>query len=123
MDLKSSLDGSQPMHVLVKKCKTLDQAEAVMKFIDSLSEKTLRSTVTLTSARGRGKSAALGLAVAAAIAYKYPNIAVTSPHPENLKTFFKFLLEGLDALGYEVVYHFCLCISLVLYLYCLDLES
>ncbi|XP_055946140.1 RNA cytidine acetyltransferase-like [Argiope bruennichi] len=101
LDLKASLDGSQPMHVLVKKCKTLDQAEAVMKFIDSLSEKTLRSTVTLTSGRGRGKSAALGLAVAAAIAFKYPNIAVTSPHPENLKTFFQFLLEGLDALGYE----------------------
>ncbi|CAL1273880.1 unnamed protein product [Larinioides sclopetarius] len=101
LDLKASLDGSQPMHVLVKKCKTLDQAEAVMKFIDSLSEKSLRSTVTLTSGRGRGKSAALGLAVAAAIAFKYPNIAVTSPHPENLKTFFQFLLEGLDALGYE----------------------
>ncbi|GFS97373.1 RNA cytidine acetyltransferase [Nephila pilipes] len=101
LDLKTSLDGSQPMHVLVKKCKTIDQAEAVMKFIDSLSEKTLRSTVTLTSGRGRGKSAALGLAVAAAIAFKYPNIAVTSPHPENLKTFFVFLLEGLDALGYE----------------------
>ncbi|KAG8185660.1 hypothetical protein JTE90_008930 [Oedothorax gibbosus] len=101
VDLKASLDGSQPMHVLVKKCKTFDQAKAVQMFIESLSEKTLRSTVTLTSARGRGKSAALGLAVAAAIAYKYPNIAVTSPHPENLKTFFKFLLEGLDALGYE----------------------
>ncbi|GFX22513.1 RNA cytidine acetyltransferase [Trichonephila clavipes] len=100
-DLKASFDGTQPMHVLVKKCKTLDQAEAVMKFIDSLSEKTLRSTVTLTSGRGRGKSAALGLAVAAAIAFKYPNIAVTSPHPDNLKTFFTFLLEGLDALGYE----------------------
>ncbi|GBO29069.1 RNA cytidine acetyltransferase, partial [Araneus ventricosus] len=101
LDLKASLDGSQPMHVLVKKCRTLNQAEAVMKFIDSLSEKNLRSTVTLTSGRGRGKSAALGLAVAAAIAFKYPNIAVTSPHPENLKTFFQFLLEGLDALGYE----------------------
>ncbi|GFY57550.1 RNA cytidine acetyltransferase [Trichonephila inaurata madagascariensis] len=101
LDLKASFDGTQPMHVLVKKCKTFDQAEAVMKFIDSLSEKTLRSTVTLTSGRGRGKSAALGLAVAAAIAFKYPNIAVTSPHPENLKTFFTFLLEGLDALGYE----------------------
>ncbi|GIZ02211.1 RNA cytidine acetyltransferase [Caerostris extrusa] len=100
-DLKASMDGTQPMHVLVKKCKTLDQAEAVIKFIDSLSEKTLRTTVTLTSGRGRGKSAALGLAVAAAIAFKYPNIAVTSPHPENLKTFFAFLLEGLDALGYE----------------------
>ncbi|KFM61808.1 N-acetyltransferase 10, partial [Stegodyphus mimosarum] len=101
ISLKSSVDSSQPVGVLVKLCKTLDQAKAVMKFIESLSEKTLRSTVTLTSARGRGKSAALGLAIAGAIAFKYTNIFVTSPHPENLKTLFKFLLEGLDALGYE----------------------
>nr|XP_042907106.1 RNA cytidine acetyltransferase [Parasteatoda tepidariorum] len=99
--LKSSLDSSQPADVLIKMCKTLDQAKAVTKFVDSLTEMTLRSTVTLTAARGRGKSAALGLAVAAAIAFKYTNISVASPHPENLKTFFKFLLDGLNALGYE----------------------
>lgn len=101
LELKSSLSDKEPRSVLIKLCKTFDQAEAVMKFIESLSEKTLRTTVTLTSARGRGKSAALGLAIAAAIAYKYTNILVTSPHPENLRTLFKFLLQGLDALGYE----------------------
>ena len=45
------------------------QAKAVLKFIEAISEKTLRSTVALTAARGRGKSAALGLAMAAAVAF------------------------------------------------------
>lgn len=41
----------------------------MLKFIEAISEKTLRSTVALTAARGRGKSAALGLAVAGAVAF------------------------------------------------------
>ena len=45
------------------------QAKAVLKFIEAISEKTLRSTVALTAARGRGKSAALGLAMASAVAF------------------------------------------------------
>lgn len=104
IELKTSLNFAkkEPRSVLVNLCKTYDQALAVMKFFESLADETPQTTVTLTSARGRGKSAALGLAVAGAIAYKYANIAVTSPHPENLKTFFSFLLQGLDALGYEV---------------------
>ncbi len=40
---------------LVGKCRTLDQAKAVVTFLDAASEKTLRSTVALTAARGRGK--------------------------------------------------------------------
>ena len=47
----------------------LPQAKAVLKFIEGISEKTLRSTVALTAARGRGKSAALGLAIAGAVAF------------------------------------------------------
>lgn len=43
----------------------------MLKFIEAISEKTLRSTVALTAARGRGKSAALGLAVAGAVAFGY----------------------------------------------------
>lgn len=66
----------------------------MLKFIDAISEKSLRSTVSLTASRGRGKSAALGLAVAAAVAYGYSNIFVTSPSPENLNTFFQFVLKG-----------------------------
>ena len=54
------------------------------------------------SARGRGKSAALGLAIAAAVAYGYPNILVTSPHPDNLATLFKFVVKGFKSLSYDV---------------------
>ena len=57
--------------------------------------------MSLTAARGRGKSATLGLAVAAAIAFNYRIICVTSPTPENLNTFYEFVLKGLDALDYQ----------------------
>ncbi|KAF8638996.1 hypothetical protein AX17_001798 [Amanita inopinata Kibby_2008] len=100
-DLKSSLSDIKPAGDLIKLAKTLDQAQAVLTFIDAIAEKTLSSTVTLTAARGRGKSAALGLAMAAALAHGYSNIFVTSPSPENLRTLFEFVFKGLDALGYE----------------------
>uniref|UniRef100_A0A3P8W251 RNA cytidine acetyltransferase n=1 Tax=Cynoglossus semilaevis TaxID=244447 RepID=A0A3P8W251_CYNSE len=100
-DLKESLQDTQPVGVLVDRCKTMDQAKAVLKFIEGISEKTLRSTVTLTAARGRGKSAALGLAVAAAVAFGYSNIFVTSPSPDNLHTMFEFIFKGFDALQYQ----------------------
>lgn len=99
--LKESMQDTQPAGSIVSQAKTLDQAKAVLKFIDSISEKTLRSTVTLTAARGRGKSAALGLAIAAAVAYGYSNIFVTSPTPENLKTLFEFIFKGFDSLDYQ----------------------
>lgn len=66
----------------------------MLKFIEAISEKTLRSTVSLTASRGRGKSAALGLAMAGAVAFGYSNIFVTSPSPENLKTLFEFVFKG-----------------------------
>lgn len=47
----------------------LPQAKAVLKFVEAISEKSLRSTVALTAARGRGKSAALGLAITTAVAF------------------------------------------------------
>lgn len=68
-ELKESLEGTQPAHSLISQTKTLDQAKALLKFIDAISEKTLRSIVTMTAARGRGKSAALGLSIATAVAY------------------------------------------------------
>lgn len=40
----------------------------MITFLDSVLDKTPRSTVALLAARGRGKSAALGLAVAGAVA-------------------------------------------------------
>lgn len=75
----------------------------MLKFVEAISEKTLRSTVALTAARGRGKSAALGLSMAAAVAFGYSNIFVTSPSPENLKTLFEFIFKGFDALDYQVL--------------------
>ncbi|XP_070686120.1 RNA cytidine acetyltransferase [Pempheris klunzingeri] len=100
-DLKESLQDTQPVGVLVDHCKTMDQAKGVLKFIEAISEKTLRSTVALTAARGRGKSAALGLAVAGAVAFGYSNIFVTSPSPDNLHTMFEFIFKGFDALQYQ----------------------
>lgn len=100
-ELKESLQDTQPVGVLVDCCKTLDQAKAVLKFIEGISEKTLRSTVALTAARGRGKSAALGLAIAGAVAFGYSNIFVTSPSPDNLHTLFEFVFKGFDALQYQ----------------------
>lgn len=99
-ELKESLADVQPAGSLVSLSKTINQAQAILTFIDVISEKTLRSTVTLTAGRGRGKSAALGIAIAAAISHGYSNIFVTSPSPENLKTLFEFIFKGFDALGY-----------------------
>ncbi|XP_034194946.2 RNA cytidine acetyltransferase l(1)G0020 [Osmia lignaria lignaria] len=99
--LKESLKDTQPVSSLVNCCKTIDQAKALLKFIECISEKTLRSTVSLTAARGRGKSAALGLAIAGAITFGYSNIYVSSPSPENLNTLFEFVFKGFDGLGYQ----------------------
>ncbi|XP_012219686.1 RNA cytidine acetyltransferase [Linepithema humile] len=99
--LKESLQDTQHVSSLINCCKTVDQAKAVLKFIECISEKTLRSTVSLTAARGRGKSAALGLAIAGAITFGYSNIYISSPSPENLNTLFEFVFKGFDALGYQ----------------------
>ena len=99
-EIQESLADTQPIGSLITLAKTVDQAKALLTFVDAISEKTLRSTVTLTAARGRGKSAALGVAVAAAIAHGYSNIFITSPSPENLKTLFEFVFKGFDALNY-----------------------
>ncbi|KAJ9158530.1 RNA cytidine acetyltransferase [Coniochaeta hoffmannii] len=99
-EMKESLQDTQPVGALVTLAKTVDQAKALLTFVDAIAEKTLRSTVTLTAARGRGKSAAMGVAVAAAVAHGYSNIFITSPSPENLKTLFEFIFKGFDALGY-----------------------
>eukprot|EP00116_Pleurobrachia_bachei_P000855 sb/3461117/ len=99
--LKDTLADTQPVGSVVGLCKTLDQANALVKFVDVISEKALRSTITLTASRGRGKSAALGLAMATSIAFGYSNIFVTSPSPDNLKTLFEFVMKGFDVLGFQ----------------------
>jgi len=68
-ELKKTMEDTQPAGTLVKAARTLDQAKAILTFVEAISEKTLRSTVALTAGRGRGKSAALGVAMAAAVAY------------------------------------------------------
>ena len=98
--IKDSLVDSPPVGSLIQISKTVDQAKALLTFVDAIAEKTLRSTVTMTAARGRGKSAALGVAISAAIAHGYSNIFITSPSPENLKTLFEFVFKGFDALNY-----------------------
>ncbi|CEG39118.1 n-acetyltransferase 10 [Plasmopara halstedii] len=100
-ELQISLRETQPVGALVEQARTLDQAKAILAFVEAVSEKTLRSTVALTAARGRGKSAALGMALAGAVAYGYSNIFVTAPTPENLKTMFDFVFKGFDALKYK----------------------
>eukprot|EP00644_Phytophthora_capsici_P006054 jgi/Phyca11/559135/estExt2_Genewise1.C_PHYCAscaffold_21155 len=100
-ELKTSLRETQPVGALVEQARTLDQAKAILTFVEAVSEKTLRSTVALTAGRGRGKSAALGMALAGAVAYGYSNIFVTAPTPENLKTVFDFVFKGFDALKYK----------------------
>lgn len=72
-----------------------------MQIVDTISEKQLKTTISLNAGRGRGKSAALGLSVASAIVYGYSNIFVTAPSPENLKTLFEFVFKGLEALNYR----------------------
>lgn len=101
IELKESLADVQPAGSLVGLSKTVNQAQAILTFIDVISEKSLRNTVALTAGRGRGKSAALGIAIAAAISHGYSNIFVTSPSPENLKTLFEFVFKGFDALGFS----------------------
>lgn len=100
-ELKESLAEVQPAGSLVALSRTVNQAQAILTFVDVISEKSLRNTVTLTAGRGRGKSAALGIAIAAAVSHGYSNIFVTSPSPENLKTLFEFIFKGFDALGYS----------------------
>jgi len=98
--LKSSLEETPTAGALVSVSKTVDQAKAILSFLDAISEKTMRSTVALTAGRGRGKSAAIGLCLAGAIAYGYSNIFVTAPSPENLKTVFEFVVSGLKELKF-----------------------
>jgi N-acetyltransferase 10 len=73
-----------------------------MRLLDVLADKSLDTTVSITAARGRGKSATLGVAAAGALAFGYTNVFATSPAPENLTTFFQFIVKAFDALKWQV---------------------
>jgi len=100
-EVQVTMRDTPPSGTLVELCRTLDQAKALLTFMEAISERSLSATVSMTAARGRGKSAALGFAIAGAISYGYSNIFVTSPSPENLKTVFEMVFRGLDALEYK----------------------
>jgi N-acetyltransferase 10 len=100
-EIQESLLDTPHVGVLVELTKTLDQAKALLVFLEACSEKTLKSTVAMTAARGRGKSAAMGLCLAGAISLGYSTICVTAPEPENLVSVFDFLCRGLKALKYQ----------------------
>mmetsp|Transcript_24756 Transcript_24756/g.56965 ORF Transcript_24756/g.56965 Transcript_24756/m.56965 type:complete len:1396 (-) Transcript_24756:1951-6138(-) len=105
-DLKDSLAETPHVGAAVALCVTLDQARAVLTFLEACSDHTTdtgggRKTVALTAARGRGKSAAIGLCLAGALSLGYADIVVTAPEPENLVSVFEFLRRGLNALKYQ----------------------
>ena len=101
-DLQESLLETPHVGVLVELAKTVDQAKALLVFLEACSEKThITSTVAMTAARGRGKSAAMGLCLAGAISLGYSTMVVTAPEPENLVSVFDFLCRGLKALKYQ----------------------
>ncbi|KAL0211923.1 hypothetical protein RCL1_005549 [Eukaryota sp. TZLM3-RCL] len=102
-NLVEKLEGTGAIQELVKLCFTEDQAKTVLALLDSISGTATTSTssiVSVTAARGRGKSAAMGLAVAGAISLGYSFISVTAPSPENLTTFFEFVVKGLIGIGF-----------------------
>jgi N-acetyltransferase 10 len=100
VELKEKVADMPHIGALVDLAKTLDQAKAVLTFLDACTDKG-GGVVTMTAARGRGKSAALGLCLAGAIAFGYSTIAVTSPEPENVNALFDFIVKGLKALRYQ----------------------
>jgi N-acetyltransferase 10 len=99
--LKSKLKGSEDVGALVQMCQTVDQAKTVLLLMQSIVGKTLNTTCAVTAGRGRGKSTALGIAVAGAVQQGYSNIFCTAPSPENVQTFFEFVIKGLLELGYK----------------------
>jgi N-acetyltransferase 10 len=52
-ELKSSLKGTQPIGCLIDIAKSLDQAKAILQFVEVISEKNLQTTITLTASRGK----------------------------------------------------------------------
>ncbi|KAG8346783.1 protein of unknown function (DUF1726) Helicase GNAT acetyltransferase 2 Possible tRNA binding domain [Trypanosoma vivax] len=99
--LKECLRASDEVGPLVGLCQTLDQGKTVLSLMQTVVEKSLNTTCVVTAGRGRGKSAALGLAAAGALAQGYSNIFCTAPSPENLQTFFEFVVRGLQEMGYK----------------------
>ena len=97
--VKEQLVDTPNVGELVEKCKTLDQAKAVLTFLETLTDRG-KNVVAMTAGRGRGKSAAIGLCLAGAVSFGYSTSYVTSPSPTNLTTVWEFMLKGLSQLKY-----------------------
>lgn len=97
--LKETLLEPKPIGELIKLAETLDQAQAILTFVDAISKKTLSSTVTLTATRGRGKYAALRLAIAAALAHGYSEHLCYEPRPQELEDPFRVHIQGHGCFG------------------------
>jgi N-acetyltransferase 10 len=95
-DLQESLADTPHIGVLVELTKTLDQAKALLVFMDACAEKTSKSTVAMTAARGRGKSAAMGLCLAGAISLGYSNIVRCHETLDDVGFFFGSNLVSLS---------------------------
>ena len=123
--LKQTLQDTPHVGKLVELTKTLDQARAVLTFLEACADRNdganasssksplasalasnKSTTVSLTAPRGRGKSAAMGLCLAGAISFGFNSLVVTAPEPENLVAVFQFLLRGLTALKYQEHYDY-----------------
>ncbi|KAI5192374.1 N-acetyltransferase 10 [Nematocida minor] len=89
--------------VLMRQCKTEDQADAVFQLSQILER---RSLVAITADRGRGKSAALGLSIAHAVVKGMNDILISAPHLSNVQTVFEFAVTGLAANGYKEQFDF-----------------
>lgn len=120
--LQDAARGVDPDEVLLKACKTGDQARTLVSLLQSVrgrlpsssahatdGEAAAHDTTTaalVTAARGRGKSASMGLAAAGAISMGVAQVAVTSPAPENVKALFDFTQHGLIQAGFTKHQHF-----------------
>lgn len=85
---------------LVQMCKTSDQAEALIKLVETVCDKQCLGTIMLLGPKNSGKSVTLGLTIASAIKSKYSNIFVTSSSSSDLNTIFEWAIIGLKSLGY-----------------------
>ncbi|KAI5127720.1 N-acetyltransferase 10 [Nematocida parisii] len=89
--------------VLMKQCRTQDQADAVLTLTETIDK---RALIAITADRGRGKSAALGLSVAHAVVKGLNDILISAPHLSNVQTLFQFIIVGLTANGYKEQFDF-----------------
>ncbi|KAG8198246.1 hypothetical protein JTE90_021503 [Oedothorax gibbosus] len=91
-------EAENSVYLLCRTASQISALETLQKALDSSDDR----VVSLSSGRGRGKSAILGLAVALGLSRGGPmHVIVTSPNPENLKSFFDFVGRGLEAVGFR----------------------